>query len=111
MGRKYCSHSCSAEDHRDANHWNWQGGITVNRLRFYDSRVWKAKKAEILRRDFYLCQVCGINCSKLEIHHILPYCKFPDLRLDNDNLITVCHACHAKLSSIFHHTKFVIWEL
>lgn len=43
------------------------------------------------------CAACGGTAS-LQVHHIKPFHKHPDLELDIDNLITLCEAearnCH-----------------
>ena len=69
---------------------------------FRSSIDWKNKREEIARRDLYLCQIClnGWYCerisynTKIEVHHIIPINKNWDLRLDNDNLICLCHTHH-----------------
>jgi 5-methylcytosine-specific restriction protein A len=46
------------------------------------------KRYMILHPD---CAVCGErNPRKLVVHHIKPYHIFPELELDEDNLITLC---------------------
>lgn len=49
-------------------------------------------------RDSYLCQVCKdndrYNYDDLEVHHIVPLEEDCNLRLDDDNLITLCVAHH-----------------
>lgn len=41
------------------------------------------------------CQWCGKDdIKKLEVHHIRPFHKEPDLELDQANLITLCRFCH-----------------
>jgi hypothetical protein len=39
---------------------------------------------------------CGGRVS-LEVHHLMPYQKYPELELDKNNLITLCESkskCH-----------------
>ena len=53
-------------------------------------------------RDDYTCQICGKNETSedyLHVHHIVPYRIFEDQT--NDNLITVCRACHIEIESKF----------
>lgn len=68
---------------------------------FYISKVWKRKRKEILIRDNYECQECKkenkltlIQHTKLDIHHIKELKYYPELALDNNNLITIC---------VYHH--------
>jgi len=53
-------------------------------------------KEQIRFRDNYTCQNCGVpevECKvKLHVHHI-DYCKS---NLDPNNLVSLCHNCHAK---------------
>jgi len=36
-----------------------------------------------------VCALCGIS-KDLQVHHIRPFHKYPELELDADNLITLC---------------------
>lgn len=66
--------------------------------KFRTGRSWRNKSLAIRQRDTYLCQYCfslgKINYDHLEVHHIVPIVKNWDLRLEDDNLITLCSACH-----------------
>lgn len=70
---------------------------------FRGTAKWKKKRAQILERDGHMCQMClrgfdigerRINTEKLEVHHIVPLSADFALRLDDDNLITLCEAHH-----------------
>lgn len=72
---------------------------------FYTSRAWTRKRAAILERDHYECQMCkaaGGYSRGVVVHHIKHLDARPDLALVDDNLITVCEACHNAL----HPDKF-----
>ena len=63
----------------------------------YDSARWKKKRAKILRRDGYMCRRCrrfGRRVEATEVHHIKHVDEFPELAWDDDNLVSLCHACH-----------------
>lgn len=64
---------------------------------FYQSRVWQHKRKAILRRDGYQCQGCK-RCGKItkatQVHHIKHLDEYPELRLDDENLVSLCLACH-----------------
>ena len=73
---------------------------------FRKSKQWTNKSLEIRERDKYLCQIClrklyntirQYNYDKLEVHHIVSLNEDYILRLDNDNLITLC-CYHHKLA-------------
>ena len=81
---------------------------------FYNSSKWKRKRIEILRRDFFECQDCrkrlrdafenGIVLSAYDskirraecVHHVKELRDYPELALDDDNLISLCAECHNK---------------
>jgi hypothetical protein len=46
------------------------------------------------------CIACSTT-SKLEVHHIKPYERYPELELDLDNMMTLCRYCHL----VFGHFK------
>ena len=65
------------------------------------SGKWSTVRKEHLKKQ-PACAACG-KTSKLEVHHIKPVHKFPELELDPDNLITLCaDPCHI----IFGHLKY-----
>lgn len=71
------------------------------RIKFYKSSKWIKKRKEILERDNNECQSCknkGLatvgQSTKLDVHHIKHLENNWDLRLNNDNLITLCVTCH-----------------
>ena len=47
----------------------------------------------------HLCKLCLSNGkftnTSLEVHHIIPVNTDGDLKLEDDNLITLCSSCHA----------------
>ena len=64
---------------------------------FYQSKTWKRKRESILRRDGYKCRRCkryGRQRPATTVHHIKHFDEFPELALDNDNLISLCESCH-----------------
>ena len=65
----------------------------------YNSRRWRHKRKEILRRDGYLCQRCkryGKQVQAVTVHHIKHVDEHPELAYTNDNLVSLCNACHNK---------------
>lgn len=69
----------------------------------YHTREWKKKRADILKRDHYECQRCigkfgkvsRIRITKADtVHHIQTLDQRPDLMMNDDNLISLCHSCH-----------------
>lgn len=67
---------------------------------FYKTTKWKHKRENILKRDSYLCQECkryGKTTGATTVHHIKPLEFNYDLRLNNNNLISLCSKCHDKM--------------
>lgn len=80
--------------------------------KFYNSKVWKTKREEILKRDRRECQDCVRRLqdaavekvilagedrkirAAVEVHHIKELRDYPELKLDDDNLISLCTQCH-----------------
>lgn len=72
--------------------------------KFLNSKVWKNKRKYIIERDGHSCQRCLskfgiINAKNLQVHHIKSRKDFPKLRLDDDNLITLCKTCNLQLGT------------
>jgi 5-methylcytosine-specific restriction protein A len=66
---------------------------------FYTSKRWRKKRAYILYRDKHLCQECkkyGRNKEADTVHHIEELEDAPELALKNNNLVSLCRACHNK---------------
>lgn len=71
---------------------------------FRGTAKWKKKRMQILERDGHMCQLClrglhdigtrRFNGKDLEVHHIVPLSVNFDLRLEDDNLITLCGEHH-----------------
>ena len=76
---------------------------TTRQNEFRDSYQWKQKRNQIKSRDKYLCQVCLTDKYKtnyrytydeVEVHHIVPIEEDYNLRLNSNNLITLCRMHH-----------------
>lgn len=68
---------------------------------FYNSKEWKEKRLSILKRDNYECQDCKQKGklttsydAVLEIDHIKELKEYPELKLEDSNLRTLCRTCH-----------------
>ena len=84
---------------QDKKATGWGKFLLMDIQNFYKSTRWKKKRRAILRRDKYICQECaryGRKVERREVHHIKFLEEFPELAFDNDNLISLCHACHNK---------------
>jgi 5-methylcytosine-specific restriction endonuclease McrA len=52
-----------------------------------------------------LCQICFNGGVFLNAHHIFPYAKYPEHRLNINNLITLCVGCHRFVHSVLSMKK------
>ena len=69
----------------------------------YKYKWWKLRE-EIIKRDNGYCQRCWnkygiLNDQKLEVHHIKPRSKYPELTFEESNLVTICRTCNAQLGT------------
>ena len=68
---------------------------------FYRTQAWKDLKAFCYQRDKGCCQRCGkfVFGKRAHHHHRIPISVRPDLKLDPDNIVTVCPPCHMILEN------------
>lgn len=66
--------------------------------RDWNSKQYKSFRAKVRKRDNHHCQWPRCRrTKKLKVHHILPWAKFPELRYEVSNGITLCRWCHDKI--------------
>ena len=92
---------------RGENHWNWQGGKTLEARNFRKSTVYNDWRKFVFKRDNYTCVLCGRVGGKLNAHHIKPYAYFKSLGLSIDNGRTLCLDCHRKTDTYGYRVKKV----
>jgi 5-methylcytosine-specific restriction protein A len=63
---------------------------------------WKGVRSKYLRAN-PTCSACD-GVDRLEVHHIIPFHVFPELELDETNLITLCESrdsnCHLRVGHL-----------
>lgn len=69
------------------------------------SGEWPRVRAEFLRTH-PVCAVCGAT-KDLEVHHVIPFHKRPDLELAKENLIVVCRG---KRNDHFYQAHSADWR-
>jgi 5-methylcytosine-specific restriction endonuclease McrA len=72
--------------------------------KFYNSKHWERARDNALDRDKYLCKMCyrEKKITKADmVHHIIELKENRELGLDEENLISLCDACHKKV-----HAKY-----
>ena len=80
----------------------------MDKNKFRSSAAWKHKRAEILKRDHNECKICCNNKEGLQVHHIYSLDTHWQLRLDNDNLITLCTKCHHAVHNGMYNPVFLL---
>ena len=70
--------------------------------KFYKTKTWLALRYEVLSERGAKCECCGATQSdgaKLQVDHIKPRSKYPELALSKANLQVLCRACNAGKSN------------
>lgn len=68
------------------------------------TKRWQEFRKLIIQRDGGYCQRCKvkfnlINYENLQVHHIKPRSKYPELIYDEENCITLCRLCNLQLGT------------
>lgn len=113
---KFCSFSCNMNHRHSLEHDEFRRNCEICGIEFVgkthqnvycpkckkervDLRVMASTetnnwRTSVFERDYYTCQICFQWGGRLNSHHIIPWIKNKELRLDVDNGITLCHDCH-----------------
>lgn len=67
------------------------------------TKEYKEFRLKILDRDGNKCTQCGSN-KKLQIHHKKSVGQYPELALDENNVITLCAKCHTDTDNYLSNT-------
>lgn len=62
--------------------------------RFFKSGVWLDLRYKVLAKYGRQCMCCGETKGTMEVDHIIPRSKRPDLALKFDNLQVLCKRCN-----------------
>ena len=80
---------------RGENAHHWKGGTYgTERHRDMGRQEYKQWRSDVFQRDNWTCQTCKTRGIYLEAHHIKSWAKFPELRYEVSNGITLCLPCH-----------------
>lgn len=76
------------------NKYNWKGGISSINSKIRNCQKYKEWRLFVFKRDNFTCLGCGQIGGELNAHHIKSFAKYPELRFEITNGITVCKSCH-----------------
>lgn len=85
--------------------WNYKGGTQAEYRKFKGTIEYKEWRKFIFERDNYECQFCHKK-GYIEPHHIRCVSKYPNLKLEKSNGITLCRKCH--LPTIRNEDNFIV---
>ncbi len=78
---------------------NWNGGGSSEYKKLRGCPELKHWQKEVFERDNYTCRRCGDNKGgNLNAHHIKEFIKFPELRFEISNGLTLCEDCHKNIN-------------
>lgn len=67
---------------------------------FYRTIEWRNLRSNVLSKSDKKCVHCEASYLTLQVDHILPRCRFPDLELKYSNLQVLCVDCNKKKGSM-----------
>lgn len=73
-------------------------------IKLIKSTRWQKFRLRIINRDGGHCQRClhkykVVNSKSLEVHHIKPRTKYPELMFEETNVVTLCKLCNTQIGT------------
>ena len=79
----------------------WKGGISIENQLARGSLEMKNWRKKVFGRDNYTCRKTGIRGGRLCSHHIKNFSKYPELRYELENGITLSEKVHDEFHEIY----------
>ena len=95
----YCSKKCVVRNWKivrnfGPKHHNWKGGVSKDVHNISEPK-YKEWRMNVFKRDNFCCKICRSK-KDLQVHHILRWADFPELRYDINNGIALCRIHHPR---------------
>lgn len=80
------------------NHYRWISDRTqIKHQEDRNNPEYKQWRMKVWLRDNWKCKIANQDCGgRIEVHHILGFTAYPELRYEINNGITLCHAHHPR---------------
>ena len=96
LDAKYCSKDCQGAHMVGELSPRWDGGRNYRPYVHLKTKEYKDWRKAVFSRDNFTCQDCGNEELMLNAHHIKSYSKYPELRYELSNGLTLCQKCHVE---------------
>jgi len=108
--KKFCSRECyiktvGPRQRGDKSHL-WRGGVSPAEKIIRESAEYALWRSNVFKRDDWTCQICRKRGGILTAHHIKEFLKYPELRMELANGITLCWDCHSSIR--WKESQFVV---
>lgn len=97
---KTATHGAYCEEHAPQRDYRAEDNRRTKNIwdRWYKTAIWKEKRERQLKRE-PLCREClskEIYTKATDVDHIIPHKGNWNLFIGEDNLESLCHACHSR---------------
>lgn len=75
-------------------HFQSHDGAVTKYQKFLVSQEWLDLRERVLKRWGRLCMKCGRTSGIIQVDHIKPRSKYPELKLDFNNMQVLCKGCN-----------------
>jgi hypothetical protein len=101
-GENFCDRECRRQWMVGDNNPAWKGLEKTSR----DTAEYREWRLSVYERDQFTCQVCEVSGVPLNAHHIKAYSRFPELRTEVNNGVTLCESCHKRFHDHYGRVNF-----
>lgn len=85
---------------------NWKGGIWEKSVLCRYLKKYNVFRTKVFVRDNHTCKISNQVGGSLVVHHLKSFTKFPNLRYDESNGITITEELHDEFHTIYGKINF-----